>query len=62
MTNSAGPSGGGTAHRQGYTIIPFDGNVITANGPGAAYSFGFKLAEILAGADTAAKVKESMCF
>lgn len=29
MTDSTGPAGGGTAHRQGYTVIPFDGNVIT---------------------------------
>lgn len=39
-----------------------DGNIITANGPGAAFSFGFKLAEVLSGADTADKVKKDMCL
>jgi 4-methyl-5(b-hydroxyethyl)-thiazole monophosphate biosynthesis len=39
-----------------------DGNIITANGPGAAFLFGFKLAEVLAGAAVADKVKKDMCF
>lgn len=42
--------------------VVIDGNIITANGPGASFYFRFKLAEVLSGADTADKVKRDMCF
>ena len=39
-----------------------DGNIITANGPGGAASFGFKLVEVLSGVDIADEIKKGMCF
>lgn len=37
-----------------------DGNLITSRGPGTAFDFGLKLAEVLAGADKAKEVAKGM--
>ena len=37
-----------------------DGNIITGKGAGAAIEFGLKISEVLCGAETAKKVRESM--
>jgi 4-methyl-5(b-hydroxyethyl)-thiazole monophosphate biosynthesis len=37
-----------------------DGKIVTSRGPGAAMSFAFALAEILAGKDVASKVRADM--
>ena len=39
-----------------------DGNIITANGPGGAVAFGFKLVEVLSGMDVVTELKKAMCF
>lgn len=39
-----------------------DGNIITAPGPGAAFDFGLRLAETLAGVETATSLAEAMQF
>ena len=42
------------------TPVCRDGNIITAVGAGAAYTFGFALAEAFANKDKATKIKDSM--
>ncbi len=42
------------------TPVCRDGNIITAVGAGAAYNFGFALAEAFANKDKATKIKDSM--
>lgn len=42
------------------TSVCRDGNIITAIGAGAAYNFGFALAEVFANKDKATKIKDSM--
>jgi len=42
--------------------VVVDGNVITGMGPAAAVAFGFKLAEMLAGAEKTESVKKAMLF
>ncbi|XP_065371310.1 protein dj-1beta [Calliphora vicina] len=37
-----------------------DGNLITSRGPGTAFEFGLKIAEVLAGSDKAAEVAKGM--
>ena len=39
-----------------------DGNLITGRGPGAAFDFGLKLVEVLAGADTARAVAAGLVY
>lgn len=39
-----------------------DGRIITGEGPGAAYDFGLKLAEVLKGAEAAARVREDVHY
>ena len=39
-----------------------DGNLVTGRGPGAAYDFGLKLVEVLAGADAARAVAAALVY
>lgn len=39
-----------------------DGNFITGKGPGASADFAFAIAQRLAGADAAAKIRSAMCY
>lgn len=41
-------------------IVVQDGKLITSRGPGTAYQFGLKIAEVLVGADKAKQVAEGM--
>lgn len=40
--------------------VAVDGNIVTSRGPGTAFEFAFRLAELLAGAPKALKVRENM--
>lgn len=40
--------------------VAVDGTIVTSRGPGTAFEFAFRLAELLVGAPTALKVRESM--
>lgn len=42
--------------------VVVDGKIITGMGPGAAFDFGLKLVECLAGAETAQKVRNDACY
>ena len=42
--------------------VAVDGKIITGRGPGAAAEFGFKIVEILKGADAADKLKDAMQY
>ncbi len=40
--------------------VVVDGNLVTSRGPGTAFEFSFRLAELLCGAPTALKIRQSM--
>lgn len=40
--------------------VAVDGNIVTSRGPGTSFDFAFRIAELLTGAPTALKVRESM--
>jgi 4-methyl-5(b-hydroxyethyl)-thiazole monophosphate biosynthesis len=42
--------------------VVVSGNVVTSRGPGTSILFALKLAEILAGASVAEKIKKDLCF
>lgn len=43
-------------------IVVQDGKLITSRGPGTAYQFGLKIAEVLVGAEKAKQVANGMLF
>ena len=44
------------------SIVVVDGMLVTSRGPGTAFDFGLKLAEILSGTETANKVAKGLLY
>lgn len=51
----------GAEAQRGYSVV-VDGDIITGEGPGAAFDFGLTLVEVLKGADTAKRVAKDACW
>lgn len=51
----------GADAQRGCSVV-VDGDIITGEGPGAAFDFGLKLVEVLKGADTAKQVASDACW
>lgn len=51
----------GAEAQRGYSVV-VDGDIITGEGPGAAFDFGLTLVEVLKGADTAKQVAKDACW
>jgi protein DJ-1 len=45
-----------------HSLVVVDGKLITSRGPGTAFDFGLKLAEILQGKETAEKVTKGLLY
>lgn len=52
---------GAAAVQKGQSVVE-DGRIITGEGPGAAFDFGLKLAEVLKGAGAAKQVSHDACW
>lgn len=51
----------GADAQKGYSVV-VDGDIITGEGPGAAFDFGLTLVEVLKGAETAKQVARDACW
>ena len=51
----------GAIPQNGQSVV-LDGKFVTGEGPGAAFDFGFKLVEVLKGAETARQVAQDACW